>query len=188
MVLKARVTAPGQPLYLQDPVEERGIDFVRVDEVAMLVGRADAVGVAVGAEAGLAAVGYCGFAEGANVGLDGLGIDAGKERVGFGADLHVSHADAVKDVSENCAARAVHGVDAELHAGFRDEVEVGEALDGFEIGGQEVDFRNGRGLRGARNGLAEKRLDGRDHGGLARAAIPALVLDAVPLRRGCAKK
>ncbi len=62
---------------------------MRVDEVAVLVGRADAVGVAVGAEAGLAAVGDGGFAQGANVRLDGLGVDAGKERIGIGADLHV---------------------------------------------------------------------------------------------------
>ena len=126
MVLKARVTAPGQPLYFKNPTEKHGVDFVRVDEVAVLVGCADAVGVAVGAEAGLAVVGDRGFAEGADVGLDGLGIDAGKERVGFGADGDVGHADAIKDVGEDRAACAVHGVDAELHAGFRDEVEVGE--------------------------------------------------------------
>ena len=114
--------------------------------------------------------------------LDGLGIDAGKERIGIGANLDVVDADAVEDVGENGAARAVHGVDAELHAGFRDEVEIGEALDGLEVGGQEIDFGDGRGLRGARDGLAEIRLDGGDHGGLARAAVPGLVLDAVPLR------
>ena len=112
----------------------------------------------------------------------GSGLMPGKSGSGLERICVVGHADAGEDVGENCAAGAVHGIDAELHAGFRDEVEVGEALNGFEVGGQEVDFRNGRGLRDARDGLAEKRLDGRDHGGLARAAIPALVLDAVPLR------
>ena len=87
VVLKARVTAPGQPLRLSTQLEQDGVDFVRVDEVAVLVGGADAVGVAVGAEAGVAVVGDGGFAEGADVRLDGLGIDAGKERIGIGADV-----------------------------------------------------------------------------------------------------
>ncbi len=84
---------------------------MRVDEVAVLVGGADAVGVAVGAEAGLAVVGDDRFAEGADVRLDGLGIDAGKERIGIGANLDVSDADAGEDVGEDRAAGAVHGVD-----------------------------------------------------------------------------
>ena len=71
---------------------------------------------------------------------------------------------------------------AELHARFGDEVEVGEAFDGLEVGRQEVDLNNGRGLRGARDGLAEIGFDRGDHGGLARAAVPALVFHAVPLR------
>jgi hypothetical protein len=73
----------GPAFVLEHPTEQHGEDFVRVDEVAVLVGCADAVGVAVGAEAGLAAVGDGGFAEGADVRLDGLGVDAGKERVGL---------------------------------------------------------------------------------------------------------
>ena len=56
VVLKARVTAPGQPLYLQDPTQQHGINFVRIDEVAVFIGGADAVGIAVGAESGLALV------------------------------------------------------------------------------------------------------------------------------------
>ena len=172
----------GPVLVLQNPTEQHGVDFVGVDEVTKLVCRPDAVGVAVRAESGLAAVGNRGFAEGANVRLDGFGIDSGKERIGVGANLDVGHAERREDIGEDGAAGAVHGVDAELHAGFGDEVEIGEALDGFEIGGQEVDFRNRRGLRRAGNGLAEIGLDGGNHGGLARAAVPALVLDAVPLR------
>jgi hypothetical protein len=65
---------------------------VGIDEFAMLVDGADAVGVAIGTEAGLALVGDSGFAEGADVRLDRLGIDVGKERVGIGANLHVSYA------------------------------------------------------------------------------------------------
>ena len=85
-----------------------------VDEVAVLVGGADAVGIAVGAEAGMAAVGDDRLAESADVRLDGLGIDAGKQRVDVAADLHVVDAEAGEDIGEDGAARAVHGVDGEL--------------------------------------------------------------------------
>ena len=36
---------------------------------------------------------------------------------------------------------------AELHARLRDQVEIGEALDGLQIGGQEIDFFDRRRLR-----------------------------------------
>ena len=52
---------------LEHPTEQNGINFVGIDEVAILICRPDAVGVAVGAEAGLAVVGDGGFAEGADV-------------------------------------------------------------------------------------------------------------------------
>jgi hypothetical protein len=64
----------------------------------VLVGGTHAVGVAVGAETGLAVVGDHGFLKGANVWLDGLGVDAPKERIGIGANLHVIDADAGEDV------------------------------------------------------------------------------------------
>ena len=54
---------------------------MRIDEVAMLVRRADAVGIAVGAEAGVAFVGDHRLAQRADVRLDRLGIDAGKQRI-----------------------------------------------------------------------------------------------------------
>ena len=119
MVLKARVTAPGQPLHLSTQLSSTRIDLVRIDEVAVLVGGADAVGVAVGAQAGLAAVGHDRLAQRADVRLDRLGIDAGKQRVGIAANLHVSHAEAGKNIGDNRPARAVHRVDAELHARLR---------------------------------------------------------------------
>ncbi len=57
----------GPAFVLEHPAEQHGVDFVRVDEVAVLVGGADAVGVAVGAEAGVAVVGDGRFAERADV-------------------------------------------------------------------------------------------------------------------------
>ncbi len=182
MVLKARVTAPGQPLRLSTQLSRTekilcGSTKLPCSSVAPM--RSASPSVQRPAWQWLATDG---FAEGADVGLDGLGIDAGKERIGVAANLHVVDADAGEDVGDDGAAGAVHGVDGELHAGFGDEIEIGEALDGLEIGGQEVDFGDRRGLRGPRDGLAEIGLDGGDDGGLARAAVPGLVLHAVPLR------
>ena len=172
----------GPAFALEHPTEQDGEDLVRVDEIAVLVGGADAVCVAVGAEAGLAVVGHGCLAERADVRLDGLGVDAGEERVDVAANLDMGYADAGEDVGDDGAARAIHRVDAELHAGFGDEVEVGEAFDCREIGRQEIDQRDGRGFGRTRDGLAEVGFDLRDDGGLARAAVPGFVFDAIPLR------
>ncbi len=93
----------GPAFAAENPAEQDGKDLVRVDEVAVLVGGADAVGVAVGAEAGVALVGDDCLAKRANMRLDGLGIDAGKERVDVAANLHVVDADAREDVGEDGA-------------------------------------------------------------------------------------
>jgi hypothetical protein len=100
VVLKARVTSPGQPLRLSTQLQQDGEDLVRIDKFAVLVGGADAVRVAVGAEASVALVGDDRFAEGADVRLDGFGIDAGKQRIDVAANLHVIDADAREDVGD----------------------------------------------------------------------------------------
>ena len=171
----------GPSLVLQHPTQQDGKDLVGIDEVAEFIRSADAVGIAIGAEARLAAVGDHRLAQRPNVRLDGLGVDAGKQRVLRATDLHVGHADAREDVGDDRQSGAIHGVDRKLHTRLGDHVEVGEALDGREVGGQKVDFLDRCGLRGARDGLAEVRFDVRDDGGLAGAAVPGLVLDAVPL-------
>ena len=101
----------GPAFAAEHPAQQDGENLVRIDEVAVLVGGADAVGIAVGAEAGVAAVGDDCLAQGADMRLDRLGIDAGKERVDIAADLHVIDADAREDVGEDGAAGAIHGVD-----------------------------------------------------------------------------
>ena len=106
----------GPALALERPTEQDGENLVRIDEVAILICRPDAVGVAVGAQAGLAAVGHHRLAQGADVWLDGLGIDAGKERVGVPVNLHVGHAQTSKNVGDNGPAGTIHGVDGKLHS------------------------------------------------------------------------
>ena len=92
-------------------------------------------------------------------------------------------ADAGENVGDDGAACAIHGVDAELHAGFGDQAEVGKALNGCEIGRQEIDEGDRRRFVGTRDRLAQVGLDFGDDGRLAGASVPGLVLDAVPLRR-----
>ena len=76
----------GPALALQHPAQQDGVDLVRIDEVAVLVGRANAVRIAVRAEAGLAAVGHHRLAQRANVRLNRLRIDARKQRVGIASE------------------------------------------------------------------------------------------------------
>ena len=171
----------GPAFVFEHPTEEDREDFVRVDEVAVLVGGADAVGVAVGAEAGVASVGDDCFAERADVGFDGLGVDAGKEGVDGAADLDEIDTETSEDAAEQGAARAIHGVDAEFEAGLGDEIEIGEFLNGGHVGGDEINFLDGCGGRGAGDGRAQVALNGGDDRRAAGAAEPCLVLDAVPL-------
>ncbi len=156
---------------------------MRIDELAVLICGANAVRIAVGAKAAVAAVGHYRLAQGADVRLDGLGVDAGEERVDVAANLHVGYADAGKNVGNDGAAGAIHRVDGEFHAGFCERVKAGKALNGFEVGGQEIDLLDCGGLRGTGGGLAQARLDLGDDRGLARPAVPRFVLDPVPLRR-----
>src|SRR6185312_994337 len=88
-------------LAAQNPTEQNGVDFVGVDKVAVLVSGADAVGVSIGTEAGVALVGDDSVAQGTDVRLDRLRIDAGKERVTVGADGEVGDAMRRKNFGEN---------------------------------------------------------------------------------------
>src|SRR6059058_1743869 len=98
------------------------------------------------------------------------------------SNLDMRYSQTSEDIRENGPASSVHGIDGELEARFRDEVEVGEALNGVEIGGQEVVLLDGRRFGGFRDRCAEERFNFRDDGGFAGAAVSSLVLDAVPLR------
>src|ERR1019366_8207436 len=156
----------GPAFALEHPTEQHRKNLVGIDEFSVLVGGADAGGVA----------------QGANVRLDRFRIDAGKKRIDVAANLHVIDADTRENVGEYGAARAIHRVDGKLHAGFRNQVEVSEAFDGLEVRGQKIDFLDLRRLCCMRYTPAKTRLNGCDNGGLPRAAVPGFVLHAIPLR------
>jgi len=81
---------------------------VRIDEIPILVGRAYAVRIPIRTQAGVAAVGHHRLAEGADMGLDRLRIDARKQRIDVAANLYEIHADARKDAPNQRASRPVH--------------------------------------------------------------------------------
>ena len=108
--------AAGPAFVLEQPLKDDGEDLMGVHHVAVLVDGADAVGVAVGDEAGIAMLG-----DDATLGLgdvreDGFGIDPGKGGVDLVAHDHVRDAGAGKDAGEHTAAGAVHGVNQEAVA------------------------------------------------------------------------
>ena len=73
----------GPAFALQHPTEKNRIDLVGIDEVAVLVGGADAVGIAVGAQAGLATVGAVASPSARMFGSMGSGLMPGKRGSGL---------------------------------------------------------------------------------------------------------
>ncbi len=173
----------GPAFVLEQPLENDGEDLVRVDDVAVLVDGADAVGVAIGDEAGVAVLGDDAALGLGDVGEDGLGVDAGKGGVDLGPHLDEGDARAGEDAGEHAAAGAVHAVDEEAVAGGADGWQIDELLDRADVVGGEVDLGDGGRDGGGGQRFLEVGLDGADDGGRAGAAVARLVLDAVPLWR-----
>ena len=174
--------AAGPAFALQNPLQDDRVDFVRIDEIAVLVGGSNAVRIAIGDQAGVAFLRDDHVLAGADVGLDGLRIDAGKQRIGVGANLDVVDADPGEDAGKDARAGAIHAIDGELESRLCDQIQIDEPLDSIEVGGDEIDLLDFRGLdRG--KWLAEQAFDLRHDGRAARAAVGRFVFHAIPLRR-----
>ena len=78
VVLKARTTSPGHFLRASSQCSRTAHALVRIDETAVFGHGADAVGIAVGGEAGMAFLFHHGFLQQRNVRQNRLGIDAGE--------------------------------------------------------------------------------------------------------------
>ncbi len=118
--------AAGPALALQRPAQQDREDFVGVDDVAVLVHGTDAVGVAVGNQAGVAVLRDDFNLRHRNVRQDGLGIDAGERRVAVRANLDGGHASAIEDALQHAGTRAVQAVDEEAVARRPDGRQVGK--------------------------------------------------------------
>ncbi len=175
--------AAGPTLALQRPAQQHGKYLVGVDHVAVLVHGTDAVGVAVGNQAGIAVLRDDFNLGHRNVRQDRLGIDAGERRVAVRANLDGVHSSAIEDALQHAGTGAVQAVDEEAVARRPDGRQVRKALDGRNVVRQKIGRHNGRGNGCIGQCSAQKSLDLRNDAGRAGAAEAGLVFDAVPLRR-----
>jgi hypothetical protein len=75
------------PLALEQPAQDDGVDLVRIHKAAILGHRTQAVGIAIGGEAGVALLLHHRFLKSRNVRKDGLRVDAGEKRIYIAANL-----------------------------------------------------------------------------------------------------
>ena len=88
----------GPLLALEQPLQQHRETLVSVHQVAVFIHGADAVGVAIGGQAGGAVVGHHGLLQVAQVRQNRLRIDARKERIDFAVNFEVIDA----ELSERC--------------------------------------------------------------------------------------
>src|SRR3954470_19593689 len=75
----------GPFLTLEKPAQQDRIDFVGVDIAAVFGDRADAVGITVGDKSAMAPLANYHLLRQTHMGLNGLGVNSGEERVYIGA-------------------------------------------------------------------------------------------------------
>src|SRR6185437_5507656 len=164
----------------EKPLKQDGVDFVRVHKAAVLCSGADAIGIAISCETGVTFFLYHGFLQHADVRLNGLGINSGKQRVDLASDLDVRYAALSEDIGQHIASGTVHAIDGDLEIGLCDLVEISELRDCGDVRRLEVCLLNfcGHGFwHGAGPDLG---LNLGDDGRGGGASIIRLELDAVP--------
>ena len=125
-------------------VEEQGDDVVGLDEGAVGVDDAEAVGVAVGGDAeGRADLFHFAFGVAEQV-VVGLGCMAAEEDVAVVVDGFDGDAGVAEQVGRVAAARAPEGIVDDLDAGLGDGLEVDELGEALEEGGLDVGWSRSR--------------------------------------------
>src|SRR5271169_5232806 len=89
---------------------QHGESLMRIDEAAVAVDGADAVAVAVSAEAGVIFAGENSLTQRVDVGLDGLGVDAAEARVSSAANFVTGNSVAGAKFTQQAVGGAVHYV------------------------------------------------------------------------------
>src|SRR5260370_35450529 len=80
----------GPVFALQEPMQQNGENLVRVHKASVFGYRADAVGIAIGSQAGIASLAHHGLLQPGGVWLDGFGIDVGEQWIQFLADANMA--------------------------------------------------------------------------------------------------
>ena len=165
--------------------DEQSENLMGIDEGAVAIDGADAVAVAVGAEADVVFAGEDGFAERVDVRLDGFGMRAAEKRIARAADFVAGDAVALEDFGQQTGGGAVHRVGDEAKFRLAEAIPVDELFDGLDVRGTRVECLNEIFLRRQRRDASfddagEFGFDLRDDGGQRAAAVAGFVLDAVP--------
>src|SRR6185437_9322531 len=122
----------------EQPFEEYGENLVRVDETAVFCDSADAVGVAVRGKTGMTFLAHNDVLQRAHMRLDWFRVDTREQRVHILANGDEINSVLTKNLRQDPAARAVHGVNREFELGLRDQVEIGKAANGPGVCSLEI--------------------------------------------------
>src|SRR6185437_12423215 len=172
---------PRPLLALNQPTQQNGEDFVRIDDVAMFIDSANPVGVSIRSESGLTMFfDHC-LLQLSKVRQDRFRIDPGKQRVRFAVDLNAGNIDATENSRQNSAACSVHGIDSEFEPAGCDLLQVDKSRDLLNVSGKKIHLLNFGCHGSACQWLAQARLDGSYHGWLARPAVAGFELNSIPL-------
>src|SRR6185437_10183604 len=164
----------------EKPLKQDGVDFVRVHKAAVLCSGADAIGIAISCETGVTFFLYHGFLQHADVRLNGLGINSGKQRVDLASDLDVRYAALSEDIGQHIASGTVHAIDGHLEIGLCDLVEISEFRDSGNVRRLEIYFFNFCGGAFRHRAGADLSLNLSDDGRGGGASVTGLELDTVP--------
>ena len=160
-------------------------NLVRRDERAVAVHRADAVAVAIRAQPGVILAGEHRAAQRLDVRLDGLGIDAAKQRIARAANFIAGDAVPRHQLAQQSARRAVHRVHDKPEFRGADSLPVHKFVDGFQIRRKNVERLNVVRLRRQRRHAVRQHRGKflfhlRDDRRQRRASVAGLEFHAVP--------
>src|SRR5580704_3788778 len=161
-------------------------NLVRVDERAVAVHRADAVGIAIQREASVELAFDHGALQRGDVRFNRLGIYATEKRIARAANFFTGDFVAAEQVAQQSASGAVHGINHEAEFRGAQAIPINESVESFEIRRAHIERMKQVGARRERGhafaqDFRELRFNLRDDGGRSGAAVAGFVFHAVPL-------
>ena len=114
VVLNARVTSPGHFFRSSSQYASRRKNLVRIDHIAMLIDRADAVGIAIRNQPRIALLRDNRLLRRLDMRQNRLGIDPRKRRIDLAANLHKRNPRLREDARNHTTPRPIHIVDQKL--------------------------------------------------------------------------
>ena len=131
-------------LATQQPFQQNGEDFVGVYEAAIFRDCADAVGIAVGRKARVAAFANDRILQHAHVGLNRLWIYVREKRIHFLPDSNEIDAVLAKNMRKHTAPGTIHAIDGELKLRLGNEFQVRKPADRAYVSRLQIHFFDAR--------------------------------------------